>query len=462
MWLPRASAAWQWNDRTVLRGGYGTYFDTLNVMNAAADQTGFSRTTNTQLTNDAGVTWLAGDPLNGVSPLVDPFPVRSNGTRFDAPLQNALGAMARVGQGFGYNDFNRSHARVQRWRGGVQRELSSNMVVEVSYWGQWADRISISRRLDYLPQQYWATGNVRNNALATALNANVTNPFYIGNFDSIRTSDPVLYQQMSTLGQFTSTTIAKNRLLRAFPHMNGLNDNTDPSGKARTHALEVNFNRRFSKGFQLNTSYTRMFQEDLTTFEDEFEPAPRNWLPTNNARPHRFTATGIFELPFGKGRPLLQRGIANHILGGWQLAATYEFQPGPLLGWGNQFYYGNAGAFGSDAANVNKSLDQWFNTGLQFEKDSAKTPAAFHVRVFPRVFNELRADGLNQWNANLVRNFRIREGMKLQLRGDAINLQNRSQFAGPDLSPTSSTFGKVQAQTSSLNRFYQIQARVTF
>src|SRR5436190_14748357 len=176
------------------------------------------------------------------------------------------------------------------------------MVVEISYWGQWADKLAISQKLDYLPQQYWATGNVRNNALATALNANVTNPFYIGNFDSIRISDPVLYQQMSTLGQFTSTTIAKNRLLRPFPHMNGLNNNTDPSGKARTHALEVNFNRRFSKGFQLNTSYTRMLQEDWTTIENEFEPAPRFWLPTNNARPHRFTATGIFELPFGRGR----------------------------------------------------------------------------------------------------------------------------------------------------------------
>jgi len=140
---------------------------------------------------------------------------------------------------------------VQRWRVGVQREVGSHMVIEASYWGQWADRLSISQKLDYLPGQYWATGNVRNNALATALNANVTNPFYIGNFESIKTSDPVLYQQMSTLGQYTSTTIAKNRLLRAFPQMNGLNNNTDATGKARTHALEINFNRRFAKGFQV-------------------------------------------------------------------------------------------------------------------------------------------------------------------------------------------------------------------
>ena len=46
--------------------------------------------------------------------------------------------MARVGQGFNFTDFNRRHPRVQRWRVGVQRELSNRMMVEASYWGQWA------------------------------------------------------------------------------------------------------------------------------------------------------------------------------------------------------------------------------------------------------------------------------------------------------------------------------------
>src|SRR6185503_16151451 len=99
----------------------------------------------------------------------------------------------------------------------------------------------------------------------------VTNPFYIGNFESIRTSDPVLYQQMSTLGQFTSTTIQKNRLLRPFPHMNGVTNNANPVGKTKTHALELNFQRRMSKGVLFNASYTRMVQEDFTTIENEFE-----------------------------------------------------------------------------------------------------------------------------------------------------------------------------------------------
>jgi hypothetical protein len=370
--------------------------------------------------------------------------------------------MARVGQGYSFNAFDRRHARVQRWRFGVQRELSANMLVEASYWGQWSDRIAVTERLDALPEQYWATGLVRNNAVATEMNRQVPNPFHISNFESLRTTDPVVYQQMSTLSQFTSRTIAKNRLLRPFPHMNGLNESSAPTGKARTHALELNFQRRMSRGFQINASYTRMHQEDRRIIENEFETAPTMWWPSNSARPHRITVTGIAELPFGKGRTWLQSGILNHILGGWQVAATYEFQNGPLLGWGNIFYYGDLNTFEADATSGTKTLDRWFNTDLQFERVASRLPAAFHVRVFPRFFNGLRADGLSQYNANLLRDFRITEGVKFQIRADAINLQNRSQMGGPSLTPTATNFGRITSQTSSLNRFYQFQARIQF
>ena len=462
MWLPRISAAWQIGRKMVVRGGYGTYYDTLNVMNQAADQSGFSRATNTVLTNDFGVNWLAGDPKNGISPLTDPFPIRGDGTRFDTPQRASLGAMARAGQGFTYTPFDRVHPRVQRWRVGLQRELSSNMLVEAAYWGQWGDRIGLTAREDFLPEQYWNQTNVRNNTLATEMNRQVPNPFHISNFASIRTSDPALYQQMTTLAQFTNPTIAKSRLLRAFPHMNGLNNNATPTGTARTHALEVSFQRRLSKGLNLNASYTRMLQENKTILENEYNGSPAVWWPSDTARPHRFTATGIYQLPFGKGRGYLRSGLLNHAFGGWQIAATYEFQPGPLLAWGNLFYNGNIANFEQEASPASKSLERWFNTQVPFERVANNQPAAFQARVFPRFFNGLRADGLNQWNANLVREFKVGERVRLQLRADLINLQNRSQMTAPELSPTSTNFGRITSQTSSLNRFYQAQARLRF
>ena len=82
--------------------------------------------------------------------------------------------------------------------------------------------------------------------------------------------------------------------------------------------------------------------------------------------------------------------------------------------------------------------------------------------MFPRYFNGLRADGLKQWNGNVLREFRITERFRFQVRADAVNLQNRSQMSGPELSPTSTNFGRITSQTSSLNRFYQVQARFQF
>src|ERR1035437_1086060 len=174
--------------------------------------------------------------------------------------------------------------------------------------------------------------------------------------------------------------------------------------------------------------------------------------------PNRFNATGIYEFPFGHGRTYLKTGMLSHVVGNWQVALTYDFQQGPFLSWGNNFYYGDMNTIGDTLAQGTKTLDRWFNTSAQFERNSANQPAAYQARVFPVDITSVRADGLNQWNANLRRDFRLREGTIFEVRVDALNLLNRSQFAAPD----NTTFGKVTSTTSTLNRFYQIQGRIRF
>jgi hypothetical protein len=461
MWLPRFSAAWQFNPKMIIRAGYGIYYDSINVQNFSLNQSGFSRTTSTNVTNDFGVNWLAGNPGAGISPLADPFPVRSDGTRFDAPLGNSLGAMYVAGQGFSYQPFERRHPRQQQWRVGIQRQLSPNMVVEAFYWGEWGDHLAVSQNLQALPAQYWNTTQVRNAAIATNLNANVANPFNISNFASLKTSNPALYQQMSTIGFFTSTTIQKNRLMRAFPQMNGLTT-SQYYAKAKNNSLQVNFQRRLSKGFNLNATYTRSFAQVWNMIVNEYDTAPLQWTPTNSPLPNRFNVTGIYELPFGPGRALLKSGVLSHVVGNWQMALTYDFQQGPYLTWANNYYYGDLSKIGDTLTQGTKSLDNWFNTAAPFERNSANGPAAYQARVFPVDVTSVRADGLNQWNGNLRRDFRLKEKVTMEIRLDALNLLNRSQFAAPDNNPFNTTFGKVTATTSTLNRFYQIQGRIRF
>ena len=52
--------------------------------------------------------------------------------------------------------------------------------------------------------------------------------------------------------------------------------------------------------------------------------------------------------------------------------------------------------------------------------------------------------------------------MVFEIRMDALNLFNRSQFAAPDNNPFDTTFGLVSATTATLNRWYQLQGRIRF
>jgi hypothetical protein len=456
MWEPRFAVAYQMRPKTVLRAGYGVYYDTINAFTRGIPQTGFSQTTSTNLSNDFGATWLAGNPPGGISPLRDPFPLRANGTRFDDPTNSSLGLMTVAGRNFSYDPFNTRRAHEQRWRAGVQQQIGADTAMEIAYSGSYSDNVYISRNFNSLPGQYWATGNVRNNTIATNLAANVSNPFYLGNFAGLAQSNPLLYQNMSTLGFFTSKTIAKQQLLLPFPQMTGLTQTNSPDGQARTNDLQIAVQRRMSKGLMASFGYTWSSVRAADYYYNSFDPAP-SWRESNNGRPHRVTATALYELPFGKGRSFAKSGIANLLFGGFQVSGTWEFQPGPLITFPNLFFNGDL----ADVAKGPHTLDQWFNTNAGFVTASAAQPAAFQARVFPTYVDGVRADRTNQTDLNAQREFRLSEHRwTLQFRVDALNVMNRTQFAAPNTTPTSSNFGKVTATSEAVNRVIQASAKI--
>jgi hypothetical protein len=365
--------------------------------------------------------------------------------------------MAEAGRNWNnYVDSDYKHARLQRWRFGVQRQLGNNTTIEAAYEGERAARIPISRTVSALPAQYWATGTVRDTAVTSNMTANVTNPFRITNFVALQSSAPMQYGNMSTLGFFTGANIQRNKLLRPYPQINGLTQSNSPLGESRTDSLQITLQRRFAKGFNLNAGYTRMRARAADFFYNEFDTSP-SWRESNDARPHRLIAGGIYELPFGKGRAFLKSGILSRVAGGFQVAATYEWEPGGLLTFGNLFYYGNL----SDIRKGPHTLDEWFNTD-NFERSSSKLPNTYQVREFPTRVDGVRQDMTNQWNTNIQREFKFRESTSLQLRMDALNMANRSQFAAPNVSPSSTNFGRVTAQSNTTKRFIQVQARLRF
>ena len=121
--MPRASAAYLIGDRTVLKGGYGLYYDTLNASDYVAAQAGYSVTTTSTISDDLGRTFKWATPATGAASF-DPFPVRADGTRWDPVVGDTLGVNSLLGGALTTENGLRDHARQQRWRVSLQRQLS--------------------------------------------------------------------------------------------------------------------------------------------------------------------------------------------------------------------------------------------------------------------------------------------------------------------------------------------------
>jgi hypothetical protein len=459
MWMPRASASYQIGDRTVLKGGYGLYYDTLNASDYVAAQAGYSVTTTSTISDDLGRTFKWATPATGAGSF-DPFPVRADGTRWDPVVGDALGVNTLLGGALNTENGRRDHARQQRWRLSVQRQLSGNVGVEVAYAGAYNDRLPATIRQDYLPEQYWDGSSTRNTAANTYLTAQVPNPYFINNLAFLRTTDPALYQRLASNPTFSSATIARNRLLRPFGHMTALNYSNLPLGASKTHSLEVQVNRRFNNGLTGFMSFTANRVRFNRTVE-EFDREPTLWQGSNDARPWRAAGVASYELPFGSGRRFLENGgMLAALASDWQVSGTWEFQPGALLDWGAQNIFFNGDL--DDIALDDPTRDEWFNTDAGFERDPARVPAAFQKRTFPFRIDGVRGQKLTFTNLSIQRNFRAGGGRTWQLRMDAQNVFNRQQWQGPTLNPTSTQFGQVTTVAANQMRFFTFGARMTF
>lgn len=164
--------------------------------------------------------------------------------------------------------------------------------------------------------------------------------------------------------------------------------------------------------------------------------------PSNDGRPHRIVASGMTEMPFGKGKKFLSSvGRPLEMLVAGSLGPPTNGSRAACWVTGDRTCSHATVRTVEYLLNVNRTYDTWFNTA-DFERNSAKGPTSFARRTFVTRVPGPRADSTNQWNANAVKNIHLTERMNMQLRMDALNVQNRSQMNGPLIDPYSTNFGK--------------------
>ena len=152
---------------------------------------------------------------------------------------------------------------------------------------------------------------------------------------------------------------------------------------------------------------------------------------------NRFSFSGSYELPVGKGKVFGNNlgSVADHLIGGWQLNAIVNLQSGlpfdPELGF-QQSRNGNTSQPDRPSVNPNFSgpryprrLNRWYD------------PNAFLLPVAGTYGNAARnsliGPGLATVDLSLFKNIRISERSNLQFRAEAFNLFNRPNFGVPNL-----------------------------
>jgi carboxypeptidase family protein/TonB-dependent receptor-like protein len=427
--MPRIGFAYALGEQTVLRGGFGVFYGALGAQRGDVLQSGFSQTTNLIPSLDNGLTFDA--------TLSNPFP-----SGILEPRGSADGLLTFVGRGLSFFDENPKAPYQRRWQVSIQRVLPKRVLLDVAYVGNRGGDLETAQDHRPLPLQYLSRSPVRDQANIDYLTQQVPNPFF-----------PLL-PGTGLSGQ----TVSRSYLLSSGlqPHFTGLTSTTY-DGYSTYHALQVRTERRFAAGWSVNAAYTLSKSMEALGRLNGFL-SPLEYVVSASDRPHRFAASGIWELPFGRGRRFLASpsGMVNHLLGGWQVQGIYTFQSGEALGFGNALFTGNVEDIALPSSQ--RTPERWFNTD-GFERSPARQ-LAFNFRTLPTRLREVRGDGISVWDLSAIKRTRVR-GFDVQYRAEFLNAFNHPMFFNPNTSPTSTAFGTVTGQKAHGRRI-QMQLKILF
>jgi hypothetical protein len=455
--------------KTVLRGGYGIIYGGLQYADFGGQgRQGFRGTAGSSSPNGF-------DPAYNLdSAFPTPPPSLPN---FDPSQVNFLGCCAEA-------TILPSYGRppmTQNWSFEVQRELATDMILDVAYVGQHSQNLRTNYNGEnLLNPQFFSLGPTLNQPIGA-------------------TTVPLPYPT------FPTNFVVGQALL---PHPQFFGINTDGQlenlGQSTYNALEAQLTRRFHNGLNLMASYT--YSKTLTNADSALPffatlhqgGAPENFYNrnvdksvSNQDLTHNFVVSYLYELPIGKGKKLLgnSNGVVDRVVGGWQIGGIQRYESGQPLaiacatapaGYGECIRFNQVP--GTSIYNSAFQSGSWdpitqpvLNAAAFDDPNSPTNLAARGTYVFgdvPRVYGNIRMKPYLSEDFSFIKRTKITERADVNLQITMINAFNRHIWnRPPDLNPNDGNFGLLPITNFSnigggsyllLPRKVQLQLKVEF
>src|SRR5258706_9211381 len=419
---PRLGFAYSINSKTVVRGGYGIYYEPLKE-GSFADQDGLG------FFNRQTITPTNGGPIqidNGVTRI---FPASGP---FTPEGQNGSNGVILVPANSG------RPADIQTWNLDIQRQITTNMIVSIAYVGSKGTHLPA---LNIIPNQvnpsFLSLGNdltmnvtcLTNGTCPNAVAAGVKLPYpgFTGNI---------------------------NQAVRPFSQYGDFNqeDNSftpDRTGNSTYHAMQLQVDKRFAQGLSFLVSYT--VSKNLTD-ADSSGPGVSGFIGTNEFigqnsynrpaekavseldTPQSLVASFFYELPVGHGkRYLSEGGLVDRALGGWYVSGIASYKSGtptevygPCGGTAGDVLFAGCHFTGAARVNVIPGVNQTNKSNFNPMTTPFWNPAAFSV-AGPLTFgNEPRSLSGARTFGSRDEDFTL--GKKTRLFGEKATVDFRAEF----------------------------------
>jgi hypothetical protein len=444
---PRLGVAYQFSEKTVLRTGFGINFSQTNGNASDGNLVGalgsgynfifFKETTDNGLTPAFNLD-------TGAPPLVLNLP------DLNPSLQNGFSVDY-------VNSQSGKTGRVYSWVLNVQRELPGNILLDVAYVGQRGINLAAGLETpNQVPARYLSLGPL--------LNADISDPAAIA---------------AGITPPFPGFTGSVAQALRPFPQYLDIVNWQEPTGSSKYHALQMKLQKRFSRGLSFLVSYTAsktLSNAGTNSFSSGIARPPLTeergleWAVAGNDIPQNLVTSFVYELPFGPGKPIADKGGAlGKVIGGWQVAGIARYFSGtpigisggpslPIFGGPNRpnWVAGVDVRTNVSPGDFDPARDRYLNL------DAFSSPAPFsRGNVGPLLPSTRGFTTLNE-DLSIFKRVPIREQLEVEFRAEFYNAFNRVVFGNPSSDWNSpASFGQV-GSTATDPRQIQFMLKIHF